>query len=346
MIEIDGSMQSGSGTLLRYAVALATLRREALHMTRIRAKRPKPGLRAQHLNAVTSCCAISGGQVDGAEVGSQEIVYRPGDDLKGGDFEFDIGTAGSAAMAAFTLIPPCLFVRKTSRLTITGGLFQDFAPSFFHMQKVLIPLLQRMGADVKLDMLRPGYVPKGGGRLLMVVSPKRSPLKPLRMMTQGTVETIRGIALSSHLSEQSVSRRMADSCDAILKRRGYGPDIRIIEDSTAVQRGAALTLWGQTDRGCLLGADQAGKPGRKSEAIADFVALSLLKDLDSGATTDRHLADQLILFAALADGTSEYTIPAVTEHVTANLWLVQKILGVEARLEGKIVHVEGVGHVP
>jgi RNA 3'-terminal phosphate cyclase (ATP) len=105
------------------------------------------------------------------------------------------------------------------------------------MQKVLVPLLQRMGADVKMEMLRPGYVPKGGGRLRMVVSPRRSPLKPLRMMTQGTVETIRGIALSSHLSEQAVSRRMADTCDAILKRRGYDPDIQVIEDSTAVQRG-------------------------------------------------------------------------------------------------------------
>jgi len=199
---------------------------------------------------------------------------------------------------------------------------------------------------VRMDMLKPGYVPKGDGRLRMVVSPRQSPLKPLRMMTQGTVETIRGIALSSHLTEQAVSRRMADTCHAVLKRRGYDPDIQIIEDSTAVQRGAALTLWGQTDRGCLLGADQAGKPGRRSEAIADFVALSLLKDLDTGATTDRHLADQLILFAALATGTSEYTIPAVTEHVTANLWLVQKMLGVEAHLEGKIVYVEGVGHVP
>jgi RNA 3'-terminal phosphate cyclase len=54
----------------------------------------------------------------------------------------------------------------------------------------------------------------------------------------------------------------------------------------------------------------------------------------------------LILFSALAAGTTEYTIPAVTEHVTANLWLVQKILGLEARLEGKIVHVEGIGQVP
>ncbi|MGO9566359.1 MAG: RNA 3'-terminal phosphate cyclase [Desulfomonilaceae bacterium] len=346
MIEIDGSMHSGSGTLLRYAVALATLTGQPLHMIRIRAKRPKPGLRAQHLNAVISCCAISQGRVEGAEVGSQEIVYRPGDAVKGGDFEFDIGTAGSAAMAAFTLIPPCLFARETSRLTITGGLFQDFAPSFFHMQKVLVPMLVRMGADVRLEMLRPGYVPKGGGRLTMTINPGRSPLKPLRMMKQGIVETILGIALSSHLAEQSVSRRMADACAAILRKRGYAPDIRVMEDSTAAQRGAALTLWGQTDGGCLLGSDQAGKPGRKSEAIADFVARSLLKDLDTGATTDRHLADQLILFAALAGGTTEYTIPALTEHVTANLWLVQKMLGVEAHLEGKIVRVKGVGYAP
>jgi RNA 3'-terminal phosphate cyclase (ATP) len=344
MIEIDGSMHSGSGTLLRYAVALATLIGEPLHMTRIRAKRPKPGLRAQHLKAVTSCCEISQGLVEGAEVGSQEIIYRPGDAVKGGDFEFDIGTAGSATMAAFTLIPPCLFGRETSRLIITGGLFQDFAPSFFHTQNVLVPLLRRMGSDVTLDMLRPGYVPKGGGRLRMVVNPRRSPLQPLRMMKQGNIDTIQGVALSSHLGEQRVSLRMADTCGAILKRKGYAPDIRVMEDLKSVQRGAALALWGQTDSGCLLGADQAGKPGRRSEAIGDFVARSFLQDLDSGATTDRHLADQLILFAALAAGTSEYTIPAVTEHVTANLWLVQKMLGVEAHLEGKIVRVEGIGY--
>jgi len=282
--------------------------------------------------------------VEGAEVGSQEIIYYPGDAVRGGTFHFDIGTAGSATMAAFTLISPCLFAREKSQFNITGGLFQDFAPSFFHMQKVLVPLLQRMGADVTLNMIRPGYVPKGGGKLTMVVNPMRSPLNPLRMMKQGSAETIQGIAISSHLSEQSVSRRMADRCASILKKRGYTANIRIMDDSTAIQRGAALILWGQTDTGCLLGADQAGKPGRRSEAIADFVARFLLVDLDSGATTDRHLADQLILFATLAEGTSEYRIPAVTEHVIANLWLAQKILGVEAFLENTVVRIKGIGY--
>jgi len=39
------------------------------------------------------------------------------------------------------------------------------------------------------------------------------------------------------------------------------------------------------------------------------VVSSLLEDLATPATTDRHLADQLILFAALAKGTTQYRIP-------------------------------------
>ena len=69
---------------------------------------------------------------------------------------------------------------------------------------------------------------------------------------------------------------------------------------------------------------------------------NLLEDLDRDATTDRHLADQLILFAALAKGTTRYKVPFVTEHVQANLWLVNKILGVKAHIQGNIVEVQGI----
>jgi RNA 3'-terminal phosphate cyclase (ATP) len=343
MIEIDGSILSGSGTLLRYAAALATIKREPLHMVRIRAKRPKPGLRPQHLLAVRACCALSSGEVHGAEVGSQEILYSPGNNLMGGEYDFAIGTAGSATMLAFTLIPPALFVRKPSRFSITGGLFQDFAPSFFHMQKVLAPLLAEMGAHLKLKMDRPGYVPQGNGKLTLEVHPLTGPLKPLQMVRQGAVKKIYGIALASHLAEQSVSHRMADRSAEILSERGYPCEIRTLEDKTAAQKGAALVLWTKTEDACFLGADQAGKPRRRSEDIADFVARSLLDDLDSGACVDRYVADQLILFAGLARGMTQYTIPRITEHVRANLWLVETILGAPTELRGMRVSVEGTG---
>ncbi len=342
MIEIDGSMYSGSGTILRYGVALATLKGETLHITRIRQKRPKPGLRRQHLKAVQASCVISGGRVEGAEVGSQEIVFSPGRTVNGGEFSFDIGSAGSATMAAFTLIPPCLFAHAPSKITIIGGLFQDFAPSFFHMQKVLVPLLRRMGADLEIQMQRPGYVPEGQGQLVVTVKPVRSRLKPLNMINRGKVKSIKGVALSSHLAEQNVSARMAEQSFNRLSRAGFHAKIDEVKDTSAAQRGAALVLWAETDTGCLLGADRAGKQGRRSESIGDFVAKSLLEDLDSGATTDRHLADQLIIFAALADGTTEYTIPMPTDHVESNLWLVETILGAKTERKGNLLRIHGI----
>jgi RNA 3'-terminal phosphate cyclase (ATP) len=52
MIQIDGAAKSGSGTILRLAVALSTLLGEELHLWNVRARRDKPGLRPQHLQVV------------------------------------------------------------------------------------------------------------------------------------------------------------------------------------------------------------------------------------------------------------------------------------------------------
>ncbi|RIL08179.1 MAG: hypothetical protein DCC71_00050 [Proteobacteria bacterium] len=48
-IGIDGSEQSGSGTLLLSSVALAALTGTLLRVVRARARRAKPGVRAQHV---------------------------------------------------------------------------------------------------------------------------------------------------------------------------------------------------------------------------------------------------------------------------------------------------------
>ncbi len=345
MIEVDGSTHSGSGTLLRHAVALAALLGEPLHMTRIRAKRDKPGLRPQHLQAVRACASFSGGEVEGAEVGSREISFRPGGaPLEGGPYEWDIGTAGSTTMLASALIPLALFARRPSTFILTGGLFQDFAPSAFHQQKVLLPLLEKMGARVKIEILRPGYPPRGEGRLKAEVEPLPGVLHPLDLGERGKVKRVRGISLASHLQSQRVAERMAEECGRILGKNGYPVEFDFLQDETAAQRGAALLAWAETETGCLLGSDQAGKPGRRSEKIGQFVAAGLLEDLATPATTDRHLADQLIVYAALAGGTTRYVIPRATDHVESNLWLAEKILGAKSDRRGTLLTIQGIGY--
>ena len=344
MIDIDGAQKSGSGTIVRFAVGLATLLGDELHLTNIRAKRGKPGLRPQHLKAIEALQQICQGNLDGGEIGSREIRFKPGGGVKGGNYEWDIGTAGSTTLLAMTLLPAACFSRGAMSFKVSGGLFQDFAPSAYHMQYVLLPVLNKMGITAELSIIRPGYVPSGGGIIQVEVEPVTGKIKPIRLPGQGDVTGIEGIALSSHLKPRRVSERMVEECSQVLKLNGYSAQIEIVYDSLALQRGAALAIYAKTSSGCIIGADRAGEPRRTSEDIGRYVASNLVEDLVTGATVDRYLADQLIFYAALADGVSEYRIPRLTEHVETNLWLVESILGAKTEVNKNLITIQGIGY--
>ena len=344
MIHIDGSQKSGSGTIVRFAVGLATLLGEELHLINIRAKREKPGLRPQHLKSIQALRQICHGTLSGGEIGSSEIRFKPGGEVKGGYYEWDIGTAGSTTLLAMTLLPAACFATGAMSFKISGGLFQDFAPSAYHMQYVFFPVLSKMGINARLSIIRPGYVPRGGGVVEVTVEPVRGKIKPISLLSQGDVVGIEGVALASHLKERRVSERMVEKCNQILKSNGYRAQIEVVYDTLALQRGAALTIYAKTSSGGIIGADRAGEPRRTSEDIARYVAKSLVEDLATGATVDRYSADQLIFYAALADGVSQYRIPRLTEHVETNLWLAETMLGARTEVNRNLVRIQGIGY--
>ena len=346
MIYVDGAQKSGSGTIVRFAVGLAALLGEELHLTNIRAKREKPGLRPQHLKAIQALQQVCQGSLEGGEVGSRKIRFKPGRERKSGHYEWDIGTAGSTTLLAMTLLPVVFFAPGVMDFKICGGLFQDFAPSVYHVKHVLFPSLGKMGLTAKVSVFRPDYVPRGGGIIELKTEPVKEKIRPIQLTEQGDVTAIRGIALSSHLKERRVSERMAEKCNEMLKSRGYSAKIEIVHDTLALQRGATLAIYAESGSGCIIGADRAGAPTRSSEEIGDDVARNLLEDLATGATVDRFLADQLIFYAALADGVSQYRIPRLTEHVETNLWLVETILGAKTEVDKNVVRIQGVGYRP
>ncbi len=342
MIVIDGAQKSGSGTIVRYAVALAALLGQPMQLVNARAKRPKPGLRPQHLSSVLACAELCGAHTEGVSVGCREFTFVPGTRIRGGSFAWDIGTAGSATMLALSILPVACFADGPVMARITGGVFQDFAPSPHHMRQVLVPLLTRMGASVELRVIRAGYVPQGAGVIELRVKPVKHPLTALTLEKQGHIHQVRGVAFASHLDERHVSERMAQVCEQHLAEVGLRCHIERVSDTAARHAGASLAVWAQTTSGCVLGADRAGALRRSSEAIGRFVAATLLEDIATGATVDHHAADQLILFAALADGTSRYLVPRQTEHVESNLWLAEQF-GARGECQGREVTITGLG---
>jgi len=195
-------------------------------------------------------------------------------------------------------------------------------------------------------MLRPGYVPVGEGVIELDVGRLNEPLKPLVLDRHGDIRRVWGVALASHLKERQVAQRMADAARGLLEPEGLTAEIEEINDDTAAQPGAAFAVFAETANGASLGADRAGSPRRMAEAVAHYAARVLLEDLQTETSVDRFAADQLIIFAALADGVSRWKIPRVTDHVEAGAWLVKELLGAEVDVSDGDVKVRGIGFSP
>jgi RNA 3'-terminal phosphate cyclase (ATP) len=271
------------------------------------------------------------------------MVFRPGKTGPSQHYKWDIGSAGSTTALALAVLPVLAYGAIPTSAELRGGLFQDFAPSFFHLQQVILPLLHRMGLEAEVEMGRPGYVPLGGGILYLTVSPLRNELLPLILEESGPIEKVWGIALASKLQQRRVGDRMAQSAGELFTASGYNTKFQVIYDSTAQQPGAALAAFIDLVNGSRLGSDRAGAPGRRSESIGKHVARELLKDLNTGATLDRYASDQIILYAALAAGESKFRIPQVTDHIRSAAWLAKEFLGADVRAHGQQLAITGVG---
>jgi RNA 3'-terminal phosphate cyclase (ATP) len=342
LLQVDGSQKSGSGTILRSAIAMAAILNEPLHIRNIRTKRPEPGLRPQHLEAVLTAAKLCHATVEGAALSSKELKFYPGD-IAGGRVDAEIGTAGSIPMLLVTVLPMCAFARDPVCLHISrGGTDVLHSPTINYLGSVLFPILEKMGLRVALNITKYGYYPKGMGEVTVEAQPVPK-LGCLVLEEFGSLERLEGISVCTCLADRNVARRQAEMAERLLRSRGLRPAIRVANDfSNPRQKGSSLTLWAQTNRGAILGGDAIGELRKSSEAVGQEAALNLLREVEAKATVDVHLADLLVPYVALAKGRSVFLTRTITDHLETNIWLAQKMLGVKfkTRRAGSLFEVE------
>lgn len=327
MLEIDGSQKSGSGTILRLSIALATILNQPLHIYNIRQKRTQPGLRPQHLEAVLTAAKLCNAELKGVTLGSRELWFTP-QEITSGDVQAEIGTAGSIPMLLLTILPICAFAKRPVHVhVVKGGTDVRHAPTINYLNHVLLRMLKRMGLNASLTIHKYGYYPKGMGEVTLEVKPCQK-LSPLRLEQFGTIEELRGISVCTFLADRKVAERQANAANKCLAAHGHEAKIQVINDmSNPLQKGSSLVLWAKTSTGALLGGDAIGELRKPSEVVGREAAENLFKEIKPQPTVDAHLADMLIPYVALADGNSTYLTRTITEHLDTNIWLTQKILG-------------------
>lgn len=332
-MEIDGSQKSGSGTILRLSIALAAISNQPLHITNIRQNRPQPGLKPQHLEAVLTAGKLCNAKIEGAHLGSKELRFTP-QEIRGGNVEALIETAGSIPMLLLATLPICLFAKNPVRLHVAkGGTDTTHAPTINYLRFIFLPALKQMGVEAEITVQKYGYYPKGMGEATMTVKPNCH-LKSIEIETFGKLKDINGVSVCTFLADRQVAERQARAAQDYLSQNDYSADIKVVNDqSNAIQKGSSIVLWAETDTDVIMGSDAIGELKKMSEAVGKEAAQRLLAELSVKPTVDIFLADMLIPYMTLAKGKSSFLCRTVSEHIESNIWLMEKMLNVKFTIE-------------
>jgi RNA 3'-terminal phosphate cyclase (ATP) len=324
-------------------LALSAIRGMPVEVHSIRARRKNPGLQAQHLTAVSALAEICGAEVDGAALGSRELRFAPGP-IQGGEYHFDVGTAGSTALVLQAILLPLALAPGSSQVVLTGGTHVPWSPSVHYVREVWFPVLGEMGVSADLELLRWGFYPRGGGRVRVAIE-GGARLRPSTLISRPGAVRLRGLSVVANLP-RGIAERQRDQALRRLEGEGRQADIALVE-AEAAGAGSFLILVAEA-RGVPAGFSAVGERGKPAERVADEVVDPLFDFLKGDAACDPHLADQLILPMALAGGTSRLTTSRVTPHLLTTAQLVRQALGCPVELGGEEgspghVTIEGVG---
>ena len=327
MIEIDGAYGESGGQILRTALSVACVQKKPIRIYNIRAGREVGGLKAQHLSVCRLLAEITGAKLSGAQIGSKEIIFEPGE-ISGGEYSFDIGTAGSCALLLQAALIVLAAAAAPSKLMVKGGTHVRAAPTYEYFSEVFLPAIRKFGMKAEAKMLRAGFFPKGGGEVELTVKPSK--LMGVLFAPQAH-KGINYSIVSSSLPEH-VAEREETKIAELMKGMKLSGEKKAVE---ALCPGNAATLWSGS-----FGASALGEPGKKAEEVAGEASEELLAGIKSGASVDSHLADQLLLYATLAEGRTSFSAPHFSEHLKTNAEVLRRMTGRNIILAGEL-NVEG-----
>ena len=345
MHHVDGSMMEGGGQLLRMATAYSAILGEPVEVTNIRAKRSNPGLRPQHLTTLKALAEICGASTKGLELGSQEIELHPRS-IRGGTYQIDIGTAGSISLLLQCLIPVTAYADTTVTLNIRGGTAVRWSPPIPFLEHVVWRAYQKMGINIIVNVNRHGFYPKGGGDVEVRITPVEA-LKPLIAVEYEQVQDVKGISLCGKLPLH-VAERQAKSASYVLRKAGFHPHISVRKlEVEPFSPGSMICIWLNSSR-CFIGADALGERGKPAEKVGREASELLVKQLQTGACTDLHTADHLILPVSLVEGKSVYTTSELTLHTLTAIELAKTFTDCSFVVDGEMgqhakITCEGIG---
>ena len=340
LIEIDGSQGEGGGQILRTALALSLITGRAFRLINIRAKRPKPGLMRQHLACVQAAVAVGGGPalcrgVDAdsvaVQIGASQLRFTPGA-VRGGDYEFAVGSAGSCMLVLQTVLWPLAMAEQASNVVLRGGTHNPMAPSATFLQRMASHFSGGSQALYALELQRHGFYPAGGGEVRVRIDPPSDGLASIDVMQRGALVQAWAECLHAGIPKGVASREL----DVLGRALNWSQDQlhdRALRGNEGPGNALQVVLQFEHITQVLTAF---GEKSVSAEEVARKVLREVQAYLAHCAPVGEHLADQLMIpmaLAALQGKTSQYWATNLSEHVRTNAKVIEQFLPVRFAME-------------
>jgi RNA 3'-terminal phosphate cyclase (ATP) len=205
---------------------------------------------------------------------------------------------------------------------LEGGTHNIYAPPFDFIERVFLPVLNRMGPKVSARLLRHGFYPAGGGRIEVDIVPAES-LARLDLVERGALRRVEARVLIADLPGEIAVREL----EAVAKVLGWPEESRRIEQlPQGTGPGNILLLEAEFEQVTEI-VSGFGKLGVPAHALADKAAKRMAGLLECDAFAGPYLADQLLLPMALAGGGS-FTTVKPSMHARTAATIIAKFLPV------------------
>lgn len=318
MMEINGA--GGGGQIVRTAVAMSALTGEPVKVINIRGARPKPGLKAQHMQGISAVGKLCNAKIKGLELGSTKLEFIPGK-LVERDLEIAIPTAGAIGLILQALMIPTTKLKKPIKIKINGGgTWNKWAPPVLYFEKVLFPLL---GERSEINIIKNGFYPRGGAQVNVIAKPWKP--KKIEIVKKGKIKQINGISVATkHLQKSQVAERQARAVKKIFPNAKI--DCQYVD---ALNPGSGILVWAECENS-IIGGDGLGERGKSAEEVGREAAEELNFNLEGGVV-DYHAADMLLPYIALV-GAGKIKTSKITNHIRTNISVIEKFLDVKFKI--------------
>ena len=325
MLTIDASKGEGGGQIVRSALTLSLVTGKPFALENIRAGKRVPGLGRQHVVAVQAAVEMSGGEAEGAQVGSLRLRFAPRK-LVGGTHRWNVNPGGSAVLIAQMLVPALCRASEPSEIVVEGGTHFPASPAYEHFADSYLPVLKKLGADLRVELWRHGFPGEAGGALRVWIAPR--PFARADFLQRGRVVARRALAKVA-----KISRGIAEREVGVLERRlRWGKSAFVVEEVDALGPGNIIVVTLRHTESTLV-MTQLGNRDEPAEVFAGALADRMELFLATDAPIDPYLADQILVPMAMAGGGSFRTVEP-TAHTRTQIDVLGAFLPeVEVRAE-------------